>query len=132
MTKFNLTSAREFDFIDHEHGTTTPHLVGHEEESHWDSLLIDNHYTFELDGVDVWKHLKEHGISVDTNFTVGEATAVGKSYRILRDGYEIARTGASDDKGGSRGALFGTLKNIGKADDQGGGAGKNPRRYISC
>ncbi len=92
MTKFNLTSAYKFDFIDHEHGTTTPHLVGHEEESDWGGgLLLDNHYTFELDGVDVWKHLKENGISVDTSFTAGEATVVGKNYRILRDGMEIAR-----------------------------------------
>ena len=91
MTKFNLASAHEFDFIDHEHGTTTPHLVGHEEESQWDSFLIDNHYTFELDGVDVWKHLKESGVSVDTSFAAGQATVIGKQYRILRDGAEIAR-----------------------------------------
>ena len=91
MTKFNLASAHEFDFIDHEHAATAPHLIGHEEESQWDSFLIDNHYTFELDGVDVWKHLKESGVSVDTNFTVGGTTAVGKQYRILRDGAEIAR-----------------------------------------
>ena len=35
MTKFNLTSPYGFDFIDHEHGRTTPHLVGHEEESEY-------------------------------------------------------------------------------------------------
>lgn len=91
MTKFSLTSAFEFDFIDHEHNVTTPHVVGHEEESQWDSFIIDNHYTFELDGVDVWKHLKQNGISADTSFTAGSATLVGKSYRILRDGVEIAR-----------------------------------------
>ena len=164
MTKFNIASAHEFDFIDHEHGTVTPHLVGHEEETDWgNSLLLDNHYTFELDGVDIWKHLKEHGISVDTSFTAGEATVVGKRFCILRDGTEIAqavqtsqyvheedaeqhkiagaipiqgfyrvwtreqnldllfmtlmafaRSGASDDRGGSYGAVLGTLKNIEK------------------
>lgn len=39
----------------------------------------------------MWKHLKQNGVSVDTNYTVGEVTAVGKNYRILRDGAEIAR-----------------------------------------
>lgn len=91
MTKFTLTTPFGFDFIDHEHGTTAPHLVGHTEESEWNSFFIDSHYTFELDGVDVWTHLKENGVSVDTSFTAGEVTAVGKNYRILRDGIEIAR-----------------------------------------
>ncbi|MBR1496541.1 MAG: DUF3592 domain-containing protein [Oscillospiraceae bacterium] len=91
MTKFNLASAYEFDFIDHEHGTTAPHLVGHEEESQWDTFLIDNHYTFELDGVDVWKHLKENGVSVDTALDSGNGRLIGTNYRILRDGLEIAR-----------------------------------------
>ena len=90
MTKFTLTSAFQFDFIDHEHGKTTPHLVGHEEEVEWGSLLVDNHSTFEFDGVDVWKHLKNNGISVDTSYTAGKATLVGMKYRILRDGMEIA------------------------------------------
>ncbi len=90
MTKFSVAVAHKFDFIDHEHGTTTPHLVGHKEESEWGSILIDDHRTFELDGVDVWKHLKENGISVDTSFSVGKATLVGTRYRILRDGEEIA------------------------------------------
>jgi len=107
----------------------------------------------------VWKHLKQNGVSVDTSFTVGKVTAVGKDYRILRDGYEIARarqtsqyvheedaeqhktasaipaqgffrvwtreqnldlvfmtllafarSGAGDDKGGSFGAIIGTLE----------------------
>ena len=159
MTKFTVSTPFGFDFIDHEHGTTTPHLVGHEEESDWDSLLIDNHYTFELDGVDVWKHLKQNGISVDTSFGGGSGTLLGLNARILRDGVEIARaestsqypheedaeqhkvaakipaqgfyrvwtreqnldllfvtllafarSGATDDAGGSRKALFNTLR----------------------
>lgn len=159
MTKFTLTLPFGFDFIDHERGTAVPHLVGHTEESQWDSLLIDNHYTFELDGVDVWKHLKQNGISVDTNYTAGNGRAIGMNYRILLGGTEIARaestsqypheedaaqhkvasalpaqgfyrvwtrekhldllfvtllafarSGAGDDRGGSYGALLGTLK----------------------
>ena len=96
------------------------------------------------------------------SFTAGQATAIGKNYRILRDGMEIARavqtsqyaheedaeahkvagaipvqgfyriwtreenldlvfvtilafarSGASDDRGGSYGAVLGTIKNIG-------------------
>ena len=161
MTKFSLTTAYKYDFIDHVHGTTVPHLIGHEEESQWGSLLVDDHYTFEFDGVDVWKHLKENGIKVDTGYTAGEATLVGMKYHIYRDGVEIAlaettsqypheedaaqhkvagaipiegfyriwtkeqnldllfvtlmafaRSKAADDKGGTRGAMFGTIKNM--------------------
>ena len=87
MTKFTLTAPFGFDFIDHEHGTTTPHLVGHEEETDWgNSLLLDNHYTFTFDGEDIWKHLKRNGVSVDSSLTGLART----EYRILRDGREIA------------------------------------------
>ena len=159
MTKFTLTQPFGFDFIDHEHNTTAPHLVGHSEESQWDTLLIDNHYTFELDGVDVFQHLKENGIRVETAISGGSGRLLGTNYRILRDGAEIAkaescsqypheedaekhkvagaipmqgfyriwtreqnldllfvtmlafaRSGALDDKGGSFGAITGTLK----------------------
>ena len=160
MTKLTAGSAYLFNFIDHEHGTTTPHMVGHTEESDWNSFLIDNHYAFELDGVDVFKHLKQNGISVDTSYGGGSGKLLGLNARIFRDGLEIARaestsqypheedaaahkvaaaipvqgfyrvwtreknldllfvtllafarSGAADDKGGSRGALFGTLSN---------------------
>ena len=91
MTKLTAISAYSFDFIDHEHGTVTPHMVGHSEESNWDSFLIDNHYTFELDGVDVFKHLKQNGVTVDTSFGGGSGKLLGLNARILRDGVEIAR-----------------------------------------
>ena len=42
--------ALEFDFIDHENNKTTKHLVGHAEEMDWNSILIDNNYTFTIDG----------------------------------------------------------------------------------
>lgn len=87
MTKFSLTSPYGFDFIDHEHGRTSPHLVGHEEETEWNSFLLDNNYTFELDGEDVWKYLKDNGIDVKTERMEG---AVWPRYRIFRDGAEIA------------------------------------------
>lgn len=87
MTKFTLTSPYGFDFIDHEHGRTTPHLVGHEEESEYNSFLPDSNFTFELDGEDIWKVLKKNGIDVRTERMDG---AVWPRYRISRDGEEIA------------------------------------------
>ena len=90
MTKFAVAVAFEFDFIDHEHGGVTPRLLGHREDVEWNSFFIDNHSTFEIDGVDIWKHLKKNGISVESAYTAGEATAVGMKYRIMRDGIEIA------------------------------------------
>ena len=87
MTKFSMVTPFGFDFIDHEHGTKTPHLVGHEEETEWDSFLLDDHYTFELDGEDIWKHLKRNGISVETERMEG---TVWPRYRVSRDGEEIA------------------------------------------
>ena len=90
MTKFTLTGPFGFDFIDHEHGTSTPHLVGHSEESEWDTFLIDNHYTFELDGVDVFRHLKQNGVHVETSLG-GDGRLGAVSCIIFRDGEEIAR-----------------------------------------
>ncbi|MBQ9251127.1 MAG: DUF3592 domain-containing protein [Clostridia bacterium] len=87
MTKFTLTAPFGFDFIDHEHGKTTPHLIGHEEASDWgNSLLFDNHYTFTFDGEDIWKHLKRNGITVDSSLTGAART----EYIIKRNGQEIA------------------------------------------
>ena len=157
MTKFSPLSAFEFDFIDHENGKTTPHLVGHTEETEWNSLLIDNNHTFTLDGKDVWKQLRSVGVSINSRFGGGEG--VNPTYTILRDGEEIAfaettsryvheedaeehsiaskiptqgfyrvhtseknldllftvlvamaRSGATDERGGSRRMLFNTLK----------------------
>ena len=88
MTKFSPTTPYGFDFIDHDHGTVTPHLVGHEEETDWGGgFLLDNHYTFELDGVDVWKHLKQNGIGAETERMDG---TIWPRYRVMRDGAEIA------------------------------------------
>lgn len=87
MTKFSIMEAYRFDFIDHEHGVTTTHLVGHEEETDWNSLLFDNHYTFELDGEDIWRHLKNNGVRVETERMEG---TVWPRFRVSRDGAEIA------------------------------------------
>lgn len=92
MTKFTLTAPFGFDFIDHEHNKTTPHLIGHEEASDWgNSLLFDNHYTFTLDGEDIWKHLKRNGITVESSLT-GKART---EYIIKRNGREIATATSS-------------------------------------
>lgn len=93
MTKFSMTSALHFDFIDHEHGTVTPHLVGHEEETDWgSSFLLDNHSTFELDGESIWKHLKQNGINIETERKEG---TIMPRFRVFRDGEEIAVIEAS-------------------------------------
>ncbi len=87
MTRFSVMTPYGFDFVDHEHGTTVPHLVGHEEESDWGGgLLLDNHYTFTIDGEDIWKHLRRNGITVESSLNRRART----EYRILRNGTEIA------------------------------------------
>ena len=91
MTKFTMTSPFGFDFIDHEHGKTTAHLVGHEESSEWDSLIIDNHYTFKFDGEDIWKHLKRNGIRVDSTLGGGSGKLIGTNYTIYHNDLAIAR-----------------------------------------
>lgn len=157
MTKFSPLSAFEFDFIDHENNKTIKHLVGHTEEMDWNSLLIDNNYTFTIDGQDVWMHLRKIGVTIDSRF--GKAQGVMPSYTIRKDGEELAyaentsqyaheedaeehkvvskipvqgfyrvhtreknldllfmilvamaRSGATDERGGSRRMLFNTLK----------------------
>lgn len=88
MTKFSPLSAFAFDFIDHENNKTTKHLVGHTEEMDWNSILIDNNYTFTIDGQDVWKHLRAVGVTIDSRF--GQAQGVMPSYTIRKDDEELA------------------------------------------
>ena len=87
VTKFSLVGATGMDFIDHEHGTTTPRQVGHEITTEYSSILIDNHSSFKLDGEDVWKHLKRNGITIDSSFMSGKP--LWPQYRVSRDGVEI-------------------------------------------
>jgi len=87
MTKLSMIAADHFDFIDHEHGVVTPHLVGHVEETEWNTLLLDDHNTFEVDGEDVWKLLKRNGVSVVTERREG---TIWPRFRVSRDGEEIA------------------------------------------
>ena len=93
MTKFTLTTPFGFDFIDHVLGRTTPHLVGHEESSEWDSILLDNHHTFTFDGEFIWKHLKRNGITVDSSLDPRNPLKV--KYRIFRDNVRIAEVESS-------------------------------------
>ena len=88
MTKFTLLSDYEFDFIDRERMQTTRHLIGHTEETDWDSILIDNNSTFKLDGMDVWKHLRSIGVTIDSRF--GKAEGIMPSYDIRKDGELLA------------------------------------------
>lgn len=87
VTKFSMAAASRFDFIDHEHGTTTPHLVSGTEETENNYFFLDNHYTFDFDGEEIWKHLKRNGISVETERQEG---SVWPRFRVSRDGEEIA------------------------------------------
>ena len=91
MTKYTLTAPFGFDFIDHEHNKTTAHLVGHEESSEWNSLIVDNHHTITFDGEDIWKHLKRNGIRVDSRLGGGSGKLVGVNYVIYRNEVELAR-----------------------------------------
>ena len=81
------------EFIDHVSGESSTHQVGHQVETSYNSLLIDNHYTFTLDGEDIWDHLKRAGITVKSGFMDGKPLWV--QYRISRDGEEIARVESS-------------------------------------
>ena len=88
VTKFSLVGATGMDFIDHVKGTITPHQVGHEIETDYHSILIDNHSGFRFDGEDIWKHLKRNGVVIHSSFMSGKP--LWPQYRVLRDGEEIA------------------------------------------
>ena len=90
MTKHSLTSPYEFDFIDRVNNVTKAHLVGHEESTDWNSLLIDNHHTFKFDGEDIWKHLKRNGIAIKSRIGSG-SSALGLCLTVYRDDAELAR-----------------------------------------
>lgn len=91
MTKHSLTSPYEFDFIDSVNNVTKAHLVGHEESTDWNSILIDNHHTFRFDGEDIWKHLKRNGIRVESSLGGGSGKLIGVNFTIYRDDAELAR-----------------------------------------
>ncbi len=88
VTKFTLVSATGMDLIDHEKGTTTPHQVGHEINTEYSSILIDNHSGFKFDGEDIWKHLKRNGVTIESSFMEGKP--LWPQFRVFRDGEEIA------------------------------------------
>ena len=112
MTKFSLTTPYGFDFIDHEHGTVTPHLVGHEEETDWGGgFLLDNHYTFELDGVDVWRTPRR--TVLPARWSTPAFTAFGRANRtwtryswspwpLRAPARSTTRAAASESRSGSR------------------------------
>ena len=154
MKKFSPLSAFEFDFIDHENNKTVHHLLGHAEETDWNSLLIDNNYSFTFDGKDVWKQLRSLGVTINSRlngvfpeYTIclnGDGIASVEStsqyvheedeaahkvagnipvqgfYRVRTREKNldllfvilvaIARSGATDERGGSRRMVFNTLK----------------------
>ena len=88
VTTFTLVGATGMDFIDHEKGTTTPHQVGHELNTEYSSILIDNHSGFKFDGEDIWKHLKRNGVTIESSFMEGKP--LWPQFRVFRDGEEIA------------------------------------------
>ena len=88
MTKFTLAGPFGFNFIDHMNGTTVPRLIGHAEKTEWNSLLLDNHNTFTIDGEPIWDHLKRNGIGIQSQFASGKILTA--AYTVTRDGEQIA------------------------------------------
>ncbi len=88
VTKFSPIGAIEMDFIDHMNNKTTPHKVGHEVDTEFNSILIDNRSTIKLDGEDIWKHLKKNGVTIDSSFTKGKILT--PTYKAFRNGEELA------------------------------------------
>lgn len=90
MTKFTVAAPYGFDFIDHEHGRVSPHLIGHEESATWD-MAFDSHDSFTYDGEDIWKYLERNGVKVESALNgPRNGSVVGTNYRIFRDGAEVA------------------------------------------
>ena len=88
IRKFSMVKPFEVEFIDHVHNKTALHLVGHKEETDRNSIIFDNHYTFDFDGVPIWKHLKRSGVTVESRLASGKVLT--PSYTVFRDGEEIA------------------------------------------
>ena len=93
VTKFTLTTPTGFEFTDHEHGKVTHHLVGHEDNTTFNSILVDNYSTFSFDGEDVWKHLKKHGVRISSSF--GSGNPLFLEYDVYRDDNLVAHIESS-------------------------------------
>ena len=88
VTKYAALKDIEMEFIDHVHGISETHFVGHEVNTEYGSMLADSHSTFDYDGEDIWAHLRRNGVSVESSFKPGKILA--PQYRIFRNGEEIA------------------------------------------
>ena len=85
-TKFSLSSEVEYQFVDHVLGRSVTHLAGKTVTSSSNGLFVlDNHSTFNFDGVDIWKLLHENGVSIRTG-----SRGLHFTYNISRGGAEIA------------------------------------------
>ena len=114
MTKFTVGAPYGFDFIDHEHGRVSPHLIGHEENTEWEDPLFDNYFTFTFDGEDVGKYLLRKGIRVESAMNgPRNGSVVGANYKIFRDNVEIAYVESSGrnphEKDAAQKGFFGKL-----------------------
>lgn len=86
-SKFSALAETEYEFVDHVLGSKRTHLVGGTATSSSNGFfVIDNHSTFNLDGVDIWKQLHNNGIGIRTGLN-----GIKWNYSITRDGVEIAQ-----------------------------------------
>lgn len=88
MTRYTMIKPFHFVFIDREKGITTPHLIGHEENTDHNPLIPDIPFRFTFDGEDIWEHLERSGISIEAQFNSGRFLT--GAYTIFRDGEQIA------------------------------------------
>ena len=85
-TKYSVLTDSEYEFVNHETGERTRHMVGKSVTSESDRFLaLDNYSTFTFDGVNIWKVLHKNGVKIKTDFD-----GVLRVYRIYFNETEIA------------------------------------------
>ena len=85
--KFSALGETEYQFVDHVLGRSAVHLAGATTTSRSNGLfVIDNHSTFNFDGIDIWKLLHNNGIEIRTGLN-----GIKWNYTLFRDGVELAQ-----------------------------------------
>ena len=91
MVKQALFGPMQFQFINHLSGKTEDHKVGHtlttESSTNGFTDLMSVKSRFKLDGRNVWDHLHEAGVRIDSNLSRGK---IGMTYDVTLKGQPLA------------------------------------------
>ncbi len=92
-----LIGASDFEFVNHLTNKTTSHKVSKTVTTETNELLSTNS-KFKFDGKNIWDHLHEKGVRIDTSMSKGK---LGMTYSVTLEGKPMATIATSTPNGKS-------------------------------